>query len=56
MTEKISAAGRLSGKIYKMYTLLSTDIVENEPARVADTSSERLAGCGSQRILAMPLA
>ena len=44
MTTKSLPAGLLSGRIYKIYTILSTDIVENTSARARVTAREALLG------------
>ena len=44
MTMKSLLAGLLSGRIYKICTLLSTDIVENTSARAWSAAREALLG------------
>jgi len=44
MTTKSLPAGLLSGRIYKIYTILSTDIVENTSPRARGTAREALLG------------
>ena len=44
MTTKSLPAVPLSGRIYKICTILSTDIVENTSARARPTAREALLG------------
>jgi hypothetical protein len=44
MSEKFLLGVPLSGQIYKICTLLSTDIVENTSARAVRTAREALLG------------